>query len=274
MKPNQRNGDTRVDTPIQINRRNHVAALDYRNSAYRAHHGRGVVHTEGPLHWCRLGEGTFNIFYGADLPDDAAPGIRLANERCADWGETSRWFVSSGDSPRDLADRVESHGWEYGYAWTEMNFDLAERDIAAPEPDIHLERVVDEPSRQAWLRVHAAGFDPPAKLTAFIDELTEALLIDPRCPFELHLARTESGDAAGVGALFVQAETAGIFMVATDPALQRRGVATAVMRGLMLRAREAGCAWCVLQSSDVAETMYRKLGYVKSGVCKVYRRVA
>ncbi|HUX36626.1 MAG TPA: GNAT family N-acetyltransferase [Rectinemataceae bacterium] len=67
---------------------------------------------------------------------------------------------------------------------------------------------------------------------------------------------------AGMGGLVVMGETAYIGLVATDPGLQGRGVATLVMRRLIEAAWSRGCARILLDASEAGRPLYEKLGFV------------
>ncbi len=77
-----------------LNHDSHIAALDYRNRIYKAHHKRGEFHRAPDIHWCRLGDGAFNIVYAANVPQDKADAlIERVNREVETWNETARWFA-------------------------------------------------------------------------------------------------------------------------------------------------------------------------------------
>ena len=75
-------------------------------------------------------------------------------------------------------------------------------------------------------------------------------------------AEEESPRPAGMGGLVVMGGTAYIGLVATDPGLQGRGVATQVMRRLIELARSRGCVRVLLDASAAGRPLYEKLGFV------------
>jgi ribosomal protein S18 acetylase RimI-like enzyme len=56
-------------------------------------------------------------------------------------------------------------------------------------------------------------------------------------------------------------EATGIYLVATATAARRRGLASEVMRGLLVQARARGLAAAVLQSSPQGLGLYTRLGF-------------
>ena len=75
------------------------------------------------------------------------------------------------------------------------------------------------------------------------------------------LVAWEAGRALACGVAVEEAGTAGIYLVATHPEARRRGLASAVMRGLHVGARARGCTVAVLQSTVLGYSVYRSLGY-------------
>ncbi|HEU4406420.1 MAG TPA: GNAT family N-acetyltransferase [Polyangiaceae bacterium] len=80
------------------------------------------------------------------------------------------------------------------------------------------------------------------------------------------LAAGEPGRAVACGLSLDVGDTAGIYLVATQPAARRRGLGTAIMCGLLEAARERGLAASVLQATDEGFGLYRRLGYRDLGV--------
>ncbi len=73
-------------------------------------------------------------------------------------------------------------------------------------------------------------------------------------------------DLPAAGAAIVRSEAdAGVFMVATAPALRGRGAASTVLYHALARARESGCTTSTLQSSAMGRSVYARLGYVELG---------
>ena len=261
---------------------NHVAALDYRNRVFvdKYRGGEFVRSTDGQcrVHWCRLGDGVFNIVYGALL---AAEDSRLSpKERVADvtartadqWHEPVRWFVSSKDQPKRLGLLLEAAGWVCDYHWTEMALPLGKALRSSSQPTIEIVPVQGEFDRLDWMNVQCAGYDLDHKQARFMDQLSFAFLSQRRRRFQLFLARTDSGDAAATAAIFKEHGSAGIYMVATHPQFRRRGIATELMNHLIGSARDSGCSKAVLQASDQACSLYRALGFVECGRTAIYSR--
>ena len=70
----------------------------------------------------------------------------------------------------------------------------------------------------------------------------------------------EHGLLAAAGLAHDWLDTAGIYLVATSSSTRGRGLATEVMRGLLLEARARGLAAAVLQSTELGYGVYRRVG--------------
>jgi GNAT superfamily N-acetyltransferase len=75
----------------------------------------------------------------------------------------------------------------------------------------------------------------------------------------------EAGRELAAGVSVEQADTAGIYLVATHPDARRRGLGALVMQGLHADARARGCTVAVLQASPMGHPLYQQLGYRELG---------
>jgi ribosomal protein S18 acetylase RimI-like enzyme len=64
----------------------------------------------------------------------------------------------------------------------------------------------------------------------------------------------------------------GVYLVATAPAAQRRGLAGALMLHALADAREAGCATTTLQATRAGTPVYARLGYRDLGAIEMWER--
>jgi len=79
------------------------------------------------------------------------------------------------------------------------------------------------------------------------------------------LAAFKDGEVVGYGCLIERDDGAQIRQVSVSPHLQRSGVGTAVVRGLVARAIECGIISVRLDSRATAETFYQRLGFATVG---------
>ncbi len=87
-----------------------------------------------------------------------------------------------------------------------------------------------------------------------------------------YVARSNGEDAAMLMA-FDHDGDCGIYMVGTRPAARRRGLATALSAHAIAQARERGCTSASLQSTEIAEGVYARVGFRDLGRFEEYTPV-
>ena len=170
------------------------------------------------------------------------------------------WFLNEDSRPANLEQLLFAHGWERLREGVGMAIDLSA--IASqfpPPPDLTVERVVDEEGVALWGTFHRYlendQRDEPR------ERLYISLGLDGDQPLRHYLARL-GGEPAGALSLFLGREAAGIYNVEVAPALQRRGVGTAMTRAALLEARTLGSRVGVLGPTRESRSMYERLGFV------------
>jgi GNAT superfamily N-acetyltransferase len=93
------------------------------------------------------------------------------------------------------------------------------------------------------------------------ERLYLSLGLDGDQPLHHYIARL-GGEPAGALSLFLGREAAGIYNVEVAPALQRRGVGTAMTRAVLEEARTLGSRVGVLGPTRESRSMYERLGFV------------
>lgn len=124
-------------------------------------------------------------------------------------------------------------------------------DAPLTPPSLSLEQL---PSQEELMLLNVEAFGPGSGIEP-----------EPwqRQPFaQVHvLGAREDGRLVVGGLAHDLADTVGVYLVATLPAARGRGLATELMRGLLLAARLRGQTAAVLQSTDLAQSLYRRLGF-------------
>jgi GNAT superfamily N-acetyltransferase len=124
-------------------------------------------------------------------------------------------------------------------------------DVPLTPPGIPLEQL---PSQAELIPLNAEAFGPKSGI-----EL-QAWHSQPYA--QVHVLGVHEGGRLVVGGMAHNvADTAGIYLVATALSARRRGLATEVMRGLLVHARERGCTAAVLQSTVLGHGVYQRLGF-------------
>jgi GNAT superfamily N-acetyltransferase len=128
-------------------------------------------------------------------------------------------------------------------------------DAPLTPPGIPLEQL---PSQEELIPLNAEAFGPESGMD---------LQAWHRHPYaQVHALGVHEGGRLAVGGMAYDAEdTAGIYLVATAPSARGRGLATELMRGLLMKARARGRTAAVLQSTNMGHGVYRRVGFRNLG---------
>jgi ribosomal protein S18 acetylase RimI-like enzyme len=191
--------------------------------------------------------------------DPAVPGPDAVATAQAFYGRNGRGFMlyTRGEADADLAHAATAAGLVQLVRQPQMVC------AQAPEPAVSavaIERVgstdgvvafrdtlVDAYADAGLSRAEAAWRfrDPAAWLTQ-----------------DLHLFTARDADRTlAVAVTFVAAGTAGVYLVGTAPAARGRGIGTAIAAAATRAGFDAGASQVSLQSTALAEALYRRLGY-------------
>jgi GNAT superfamily N-acetyltransferase len=197
--------------------------------------------------------------YGSKLDEEALEELagRYAAAGISGWG----MWVHERDSTAGAA--LEAAGLTVDSRPTAMAVDLQSLAPAQPLTQIEVERT-DDVSLLARPLGEGYGF-PPELITQGLHELTR------HC--EGWVARVEGTPAAAL-ALVRHERDAGVFMLATAPAMRRRGAAAEMLRRALLSARERGSTSSTLQSSAMGQALYEGIGYEAHGAYVLWERRA
>jgi len=106
-------------------------------------------------------------------------------------------------------------------------------------------------------------------LTYFVDMADDWLRGDPA---RLYLARiADQAPLAAIGALIMGADVPGVYVMATLPAWEGRGLGKAILARILSDARNEGFAHMVLTAGARAYSLYRKFGFEHIFEYRLYR---
>ena len=214
----------------------------------------------------------FNSVMLSRVPDDRAEAmIESRVEACRTRNVPMLWWTGPSSLPVDLRARLERHGFvlEPAFGMT-MDLRVDSPASAADDPAIVIEPVEDRSTLDIWSRVLCDSFGAPRRFGDAFAELAAEIGLDARSPFRHFLARVD-GEPAATCSLFLGAGVAGIYDVATLPALRRRGIGRAVTSTAMTEARARGYRMAILHSSTSGVGVYRSLGFRE--VCAIGQHV-
>jgi len=182
------------------------------------------------------------------------------------------WRLGPRDRPADLQDRLLAKGFTLDPdKMPGMAASLAALpEVVLPEGTV-IERVRDATAYREWLDVTVDGFGMPSQIgDAYM--AFAALGFGDEVPIRVVLARvagrpvaTALGVLAGGGLV--------INNVTTIAAERGRGIGRAVTLAAMHLGAAAGAAIAVLQSTDMGDGVYRRLGFEPYGQYRVLARL-
>ena len=169
-----------------------------------------------------------------------------------------RWWLGPGTKPADTGKRLELRGFSH-VQLTGMAIRLASFQAPSIEPILHVERVRDARQLQAWCTVLATGFSVPQMAADAFGRAFATIGLDS--PYwHLYLAYLDGAPVAA-SSMYLGANVAGIYNVATLPKARGKGAGSAVTYAPLTVAHHAGYHLGTLQASRLGYGVYRRLGF-------------
>jgi GNAT superfamily N-acetyltransferase len=169
------------------------------------------------------------------------------------------WMVYPVDQPDDLSQRLEARGMPGGPGGNWLWANLESRDVSFAMPDgFRVEQVRDDPMMAEWIRMSEAGFG--GTYPHFYDAYARhGYGADA---FSLHYIGYQGDIPVTSGTMLDAGGTASIYDISTPPALRGKGFGGAITAFLMGEIRNRGYADTWIWASDMAKSVYQKLGYI------------
>ena len=212
-----------------------------------------------------LGTPILNQALGAYYPPDTstktiAAEIEAVKQFFAKREVPWLWWLGPRTTPSDMGERLTAHGMT-------MACDPLPAMIAAlPGPEVSLKSDVcvwraqtpDDLQAASSIRRTAFRFPEDAALTYFDDRPQDWVDGDKA---HLYLARVGDGPPASIGALIEAEGIPGVYIMATFPEWQRRGLGKAILARIMSEAADKGHKVIALTASDLGYGLYRQFGF-------------
>ncbi|MBV6457854.1 MAG: hypothetical protein HONBIEJF_00974 [Fimbriimonadaceae bacterium] len=134
------------------------------------------------------------------------------------------------------------------------------------------ERVSAGSGGESWAETLSLGYPVATKAAQSMSPVHAS--VDDAADAKVQFFQVRQGEVvAGVSAMALLNDLAGIYCVATLQEHRRKGIGAALTALPLLAARELGFETGVLQSSEAGYPVYRKLGFEDSGQVQLYLRV-
>lgn len=174
--------------------------------------------------------------------------------------EEISWWVYPGDEPADLNQRLEARGMPAGRGGNWLWADLTTLGNAPTvPPNFHIEQVRDDQKMAEWTRLSEAGFGNN-DLGCFYDAYARHGYGDDA--FSLHYTGYLGDVPVTTGTLLDAGGGATIYDLSTPPEYRGKGFGGAMTHDLMRQIRERGYTDTWIWSSNMAQSLYRTLGFV------------
>ena len=226
------------------------------------------IEESSALTWIDSGLATdsFNVVLGTSLDAASVTGrAREVVEHFSRVGRPFSWWVSPGDRPDDLGDRLTREGlvsteWELAMACP-----IERLREAAPAADLAIERVTTEGALGDFARINAENWTPPDALVERYYARAAGRLLASKAPLRFYVARRNGAAVAAVE--IARSRTAvGVYNLSTRREHRGRGIGGALLTAALRdAARETSPDCAVLQAAPAASGLYRRLGFEEFG---------
>jgi hypothetical protein len=173
------------------------------------------------------------------------------------------WLVFPGCRPADLGKRLEARGMQGGPGGIWMLADLTSVPSTPPAPDaFHIEQVRDNATLEVWKEVSSAGFGGDAQI--YYDAYARHGFGPDAV--SLHYIGYLGDRPVTSSTLLMAGGIASVYDVSTPPSLRRQGFGGAITFAMLQAAQQRGYRYAWIWSSQMGQSVYRKLGFVAADV--------
>lgn len=172
------------------------------------------------------------------------------------------WVVRPSDMPTDLGSRLARQGLDLVESVTGMDLELRDWNPEVEFDDGSI-RVADydEPVMREYVEMIRTYWSVPDSERHYLEKLNADLAGDRSPGFRL----VAYDDGKAIGKMFMNTSElprVSVYGVAVKPEARGKGTATKLMNYALARAKADGAGRCVLHSSEMAHSLYRRMGFV------------
>jgi ribosomal protein S18 acetylase RimI-like enzyme len=172
---------------------------------------------------------------------------------------TWEWIIGPNPTPASLDKTLTEHGLSVQSQSFGMAVSLRDMNQEIPLiKDLRIQKVGDDETLKIWANTLIQGFEAPALDPSYIDlECSLGYQLPSYCRYLAVL----NHQPVAVSALFLGEKVAGIYCVATLPAVRRLGIGAAITHYALREAQAMGYHIAVLQASQMGRSVYQRLGF-------------
>lgn len=220
-----------------------------------------MVTVDGDVYWFASKKpAPGNSILRVNWPDENVDArIDVLFEQVGEHIDEIDWMLFPTDKPSDMGQRLEARGMVGSRAGTWLWIDL---NTLGSEPSVphnfRIERVRNDEMMAEWVQVSEAGFG--VELGWFYDAYARHGYGDDT--FSLHYTGYLGDIPVTTATLLDAGGGASIYDVSTPPAFRQQGFGGMITYALMKEIRNRGYADTWIWSSNMAQSLYRKLGFI------------
>lgn len=221
------------------------------------------VRDDDEVSWCitDLREPFFNCVYRTNIKREHVNTIiEDAMARAKSKNVHLWWFIGTNIRPANIEKYLKTHGFIPDEV-SGMALDLQVMNEAVPGPEnFEIRRVRDADGLRLWCRIAVTGFEMPEEVQGDWIKWYGNIGVGPDAPIQHYLGLID-GVPVATASLLPAGGVAGIYNVATIPAMRRQGVGFAITLQPLRDARDDGFRIAVLQATKKGHNIYRKIGF-------------
>jgi GNAT superfamily N-acetyltransferase len=209
-----------------------------------------------------------NQALGANYPQDCPSGdieneIQAVRSFFEDRGVPYYWWLSPFYQPEDMPALLEKKGMlGYDEPLPAMVAFLNEKSTYRIDSDIKVWKAEEMEDLKAASFIRHAGFQFPDGVGLDYFEAMPDSWLDPDGPAYLYLAAFGDGPPAAIGALIYGADMPGVYVMATLPEWQQKGLGKAILARILHRAAEQKNDGIIgLTASRFGYGLYQQFGF-------------
>jgi GNAT superfamily N-acetyltransferase len=241
-----------------------------------ANFGRGpgcILHDESDALWFEtpIPVIPYNTVLKFQVERDVDVRIDSLVNRYAERKVPMLWVVHPSSSPQDLCERLQQRGLQEIEIAPCMARSLKKLPEAPPQPTgVEIREAIEENDLSELYGLAAWRWGVPEEHRLQLRQMIEKFEIGERTSNTRFWLAWKDGVPISKIGLYNGSGSAGIYGVATKPEARGLGIASILMVTAMQAAKELGHRLAVLDSSPLAEKLYKRLGFITIAPLRLY----